>query len=211
MSPAVQMRLIRIIILSIVAFIIGAGWAFWDIRNNPGASIDKGSRSVPVAGVKIGGPFTLTDHNGKVVTDQDYAGSYKLIYFGFTFCPSICPTELQKMTKAMNALGEQSKAVQPLFITIDPERDTVDVMKDYISLFGSRFVGLTGTTDQIGDVLKSYRVFAQKAQDPSMDEYTMDHSSFIYFMSPEGDLLAIYRVQDSADTIADDIRRRIFQ
>ncbi len=149
----------------------------------------------------FGGPFTLTNHLGQNVTDKDYTGKYRLIYFGFTFCPAICPTELSKMTSVMNDLGDRSKEIQPLFMTVDPERDTVEKMKNYVSLFHSSLIGLTGTSDQIKSVLKDYKIYAAKVDDPSLSEYTMDHSSFIYFIAPDDRLLHIFRINDSADVM----------
>lgn len=166
--------------------------------------------SSPIAGIKIGGPYALTDHTGTPRTDQDYADQYKLIYFGFTYCPAICPTELAKISAVMTKLPpEITQNIQPIFITIDPERDTQNVMKDYVSLFHPKLIGLTGTTDQIKHVKKQYRVFAKKVEDESLSEYTMDHSSYIYFMSPEDTLLGMYRMKDEVDYIIQDITKQI--
>ncbi|MEZ5919339.1 MAG: SCO family protein [Alphaproteobacteria bacterium] len=148
----------------------------------------------------------MTDHNGQRVSEKDFAGSYKLIYFGFTYCPAICPTELQKITRVMKALPEEAAAkIQPLFITVDPERDTVPVMKDYVSLFDPRLIGLTGSRDDIDRTLDAYRIFATKVQEEGAEDYTMDHSSFIYLMSPDDRLISIYRIQDDAEMMRADI------
>ncbi len=147
----------------------------------------------------FGGPFTLTDQDGTKVSQDDFSGEYRLIYFGFTYCPAICPTELAKMTKALNALGSDGDAVQPIFITIDPERDTVETMKNYVAMFHPRLQGLTGTPDEIKQVAKEYKIYYAKAQDESLSDYTMDHSSFIYFMGPDDRLLHIFKMQDSAE------------
>lgn len=159
----------------------------------------------------FGGPFTLTDHNGKTVTEKNYGGTYKLIYFGFTFCPAICPTELAKITSALNTLGEDSKKIQPLFITVDPERDTVEKMKSYVGLFHPSLVGLTGTPEQIKATTKAYKIYAAKVQDPSLSEYTMDHSSFVYLIAPDGRLLYIFKSSDDAQTMASITRQWISQ
>lgn len=157
---------------------------------------------IAVTGDAFGGPFTLTDHNGKTVTDKDFTGKYRLIYFGFTFCPAICPTELSKITAALKAMGPEGEKILPVFVTVDPERDTAEKMKSYVSLFHPRLVGLTGTPEQIKAMLKEYKIYANKVQDPQMSEYTMDHSSFIYFMAPDDRLLRIFKVDDTADDIA---------
>jgi cytochrome oxidase Cu insertion factor (SCO1/SenC/PrrC family) len=141
----------------------------------------------------IGGPFTLTDNTGRRVTDKTYAGKYMLVYFGYTYCPDTCPTELSLMSRAVDQLGKDASAVQPIFITIDPERDTVKEMADYVSHFGSSLVGLTGTPEEIASVAKAYRVFYQKVAQHTEDGakadpggYLMNHSSFIYLMGPDG-------------------------
>lgn len=164
----------------------------------------------PVAGIAIGGPYTLTDQDGSARTEQDFKGDYKLIYFGFTYCPAICPTELAKISAVMNQLPEETaEKIQPLFITIDPERDTVEVMKDYISLFHPKLIGLTGTPEQIEAVKDAYRVYAKKVQDETMNDYTMDHSSFIYFMGPEDNLLGMYRIKDTPDYMIEDMTKQM--
>ncbi len=146
----------------------------------------------------FGGPFRLSDHTGKTVTEKDFTGKYRLIYFGFTYCPAICPTELAKITGALNSLGDKGKDIQPIFITVDPERDTVEAMGKYVTLFHPSLVGLTGTPEEITKTLKSYKIYAAKVQDETMNDYTMDHSSFIYFMGPDDRLLHIFKMEDTA-------------
>jgi protein SCO1/2 len=166
-----------------------------------------GGDLIPVTEDAFGGPFTLTDHTGKKVTDKDFTGKYRLIYFGFTYCPAICPTELAKITAALNILGDEGKDIQPIFITVDPERDTAEAMGKYVTMFHPSLVGLTGAPEQIRKVAKDYKIYFAKVQDESMSDYTMDHSSFIYFMAPDDRLLRIFRMEDSAQDMADVIRR----
>ncbi|MCC7305542.1 MAG: SCO family protein [Alphaproteobacteria bacterium] len=207
MNPALKARLKRTAILCAAGLVIGIVIGFFQVHSqNPGRQSPGLS---PLAGVKIGGPFTLVDHNGKTVTDKDFAGQYRLIYFGFTSCPAICPTELAKVTKALKILGPQAEKIRPLFITVDPERDTPEVLKQYVAMFDPRLVGLTGTQAQIDAALKNYKIFAAKRQDESSTEYTMDHSSFIYFLGPGDELFGIYRTEDTAEQIADDVRKNI--
>lgn len=169
---------------------------------------DKGGRAQsPVAADTFGGPYTLVTHMGEEVTDQTFSGRYQLIYFGFTFCPAICPTELAKMTQALNGLGDKGEDITPLFISVDPERDTVEVMKGYVKLFHPRLIGLTGTVEQVEVVKKSYKVYAAKVEDPAMTEYTVDHSSYIYFMDPQGRLLSLFKTDDTADSMVKDMRK----
>jgi len=217
MSNAVKNRIIRTLVLAVIALAIGVGVGWYQISIQDARVIKKGtdghSAPTPVAGLKLGGPFSLTDHTGQAVTEKTYDGQYKFIYFGFTYCPAICPTELQKVSRVMSALEKNepdvAAKIAPLFITIDPERDTVPVMKDYVSLFHPRLVGLTGTQPQIDFVSKAYRIFARKVEDPAQNDYTMDHSSYLYLMTPENSLAAIYRMDDSADYVYEDILSRI--
>lgn len=166
---------------------------------------------IAVTSDAFGGPFTLTDHNGKVVTEKDFTGKYRLIYFGFTYCPAICPTELQKITAALNTLGEKGKVIQPIFVTVDPGRDTPEKMKGYVSSFHPSLIGLSGTQGQIDGVLKEYKIYAARVQDPAITEYTMDHSSLIYFMAPDDRLLRIFKMDDTAQSMADTISRWLDQ
>jgi protein SCO1/2 len=135
----------------------------------------------------VGGPFSLTDQDGRKVSEKDFLGRHMLVFFGFTYCPDICPTELQVMMAALDAMGPQGDQIQPVFVSIDPERDTPEVLKSYVGNFGARLVGLTGTPDEIAAVAKAYRVYYAKAGDQtSPDSYLMDHSSIIYLMGPDG-------------------------
>ncbi len=213
MNQKLKNRLLRTAILCLIGLAVGAAVAYYQMQFETARVLKQGdsvaTNAAPVAGLKIGGPFTLTDHNGNKITEESFAGQYKLIYFGFTYCPAICPTELQKITKVLNELGPYGDQIQPLLITIDPERDTPDVLKEYVSLFHPRLIGLTGTQPQIDNVLKNYRIFATKVEDDNLNEYTMDHSTFIYLMGPNNDLMSIYRLQDTADFMLEDIRRKV--
>lgn len=217
MSPQIKKRLLRTFILALIALVIGGGVGWLQVQMENARTVERDGRpsetAVPMAGLNIGGPFSLTNHLGEDVTEKDFAGQYKLIYFGFTYCPAICPTELQKISRVVSAFeknhAEAAKTIQPLFITIDPERDRVPVMKEYVRLFHPRLVGLTGTVPQIDFVKKSYRIFAAKVEDETMNDYTMDHSSFIYLMGPENDLVAMYRMSDTADDIYNDVEKQI--
>ncbi len=192
--------ILRVVLIAVIGLGISALIVMAQVQSPPVA----GKKSVPVAGSSVGGPFTLTDHTGKTVTEKNFAGRYLLIYFGFTSCPAICPTELQKINQALKQLGPIADKIQPLFVTIDPERDTQEVMKNYVAQFNPRLIGLTGTVEQVDDALKAYKIYARKVKDPAMTDYTMDHSSYIYFMSPDGQLLSLYGVDSTpADIIAD--------
>ena len=157
----------------------------------------------------IGGPFQLTDQDGKQVTDQTYKGKLMLIYFGFTFCPDACPTALGVMGAALDKLDVSAERVVPILITVDPERDTPQVLKDYVSNFHPRMVGLTGTPEQIAQVAKAYRVFYQKAAGATGGDYLMDHTLLIYLMDEEGKYLANFSASATPDDIAAKIREHL--
>lgn len=207
-------RVVRIVVFAILALLVGAGVAYYQGQVQSARVVNKASKEnhepVRIAGLQLGGPFTLLNQDGEKVTEQSYAGMYKLIYFGFTYCPAICPTELQKMRQVMNGLpADVAARIQPIFVTTDPERDTPEVMKKYISLFDPRLEGLTGTRPQIDQILNAYRIFAVKVVDEANNDYTMDHSSFTYLMAPDGVLVDIYRMQDTADFMVADIAENV--
>ena len=140
----------------------------------------------------IGGSFDLIDHNGERRVDADFLGKYMLVYFGYTFCPDVCPTSLQIITDALDELGEEGKDIVPVFITVDPKRDTVEVMKEYVKFFHPRTVGLTGSEDSIAATAKAYRSYYKIVKDPDAKEgdadgeYLVDHTSITYLMGPDG-------------------------
>lgn len=152
----------------------------------------------------VGGPFTLTNQDGQRVTDKDFAGRFQLIYFGYTFCPDVCPTELNTMSLALQQIGSRVRIV-PIFITIDPARDTPETLKAYLSSFGSDFVGLTGSDDEIAAVAKEYRVYYKKS-DGDDANYGMDHTSLLYLMAPNGKLVALFRTGATPEDIAQGIK-----
>jgi protein SCO1/2 len=158
----------------------------------------------------IGGPFELTNQDGQTVTDKTYAGKLLLVYFGYTNCPDICPTALQTIAIAMDDLGADAAKVQPILITIDPERDTPKVMKEYVQAFHPRLVGLSGTPEQIAKVAKEYRVYYQKAplKNSSLG-YAMDHSGFTYLMDGKGRYLTHFRHDMTPEDLVKGIRARL--
>jgi len=138
----------------------------------------------------VGGPFTLTDHHGRAVTEQDYRGGYMLIYFGYSWCPDICPTDLLVMTEAVNLLGDVGEQVQPIFITIDPARDTADSLAKYVANFHPRLTALTGSEADIGTVADVYKVYFKRGEEQeSPDDYLVDHTDVMYLMGPDGGFL----------------------
>ena len=157
----------------------------------------------------IGGPFTLIDQNGKTVTDKDFLGKYSLLFFGFTYCPQVCPTELHKMARILDMLGDKANNIQPVFVSVDPGRDTPEVMKEYVSQFHPKLIGLTGSKEQIENIKNAYKVFSKKIEMGGKDNYMVNHSAFMYLMNPEGKNIAIYPSKDTAEQIAKDIKSKI--
>lgn len=160
------------------------------------------SGSQPAA-LTVGGPFSLIDGDGKPVTDQTWRGKYMLVYFGYTYCPDVCPTTLTNVATALDKLGPKADRLQPLFITVDPKRDTPAVVKQYAAAFGPRVIGLTGTPEQIAAAAKAYRVYyAEHRTGPGANDYSMDHSSVLYLMGPDGRFIAPVRADQDGPEIA---------
>jgi protein SCO1/2 len=146
----------------------------------------------------IGGPFALIDHTGKLRTDEDFRGKLLLIYFGYSYCPDVCPTDLQQIGLAVDRLGAGAEAVQPLFITLDPERDTAAHLADYVPLFHARLIGLTGSAEQIRRVALAYKVYYAKYP-PDSPDYVIDHSSFVYLVDKAGKYIGFFPPGTAAD------------
>ncbi len=156
----------------------------------------------------VGGSFTLEDGNGRQVADRDFRGKYLLIYFGYTFCPDVCPTTLTEAADALERLGPKADRLQPIFITVDPKRDTPAVVKQYAAAFSPRLIGLTGSPEQIAQVANKYRVYyAEHRTGPGPGDYTMDHSSILYLMGPDGSFVAPIRADETGAEMAADIAK----
>jgi protein SCO1/2 len=166
-------------------------------------------RTVTTGQIAVGGPFALTDQSGAKRTSKDFRGKYQLIYFGYTFCPDVCPTTLAVMSQALDKMGVDATRIVPVFITIDPERDTPKVLKSYMDAFGPSFVGLTGSDKEIAAVEKEYRVYAKKQPIAGQPGYGIDHSSVIYLMGPDGRLVTFYDELISPDALAKDLKAKI--
>jgi protein SCO1/2 len=153
-----------------------------------------------------GGPFDLVDHTGQRRTDADFRGKLVLIYFGFTHCPDACPTELLSISLALDKLGDAADRVQPLFITVDPERDTPVVLADFVSSFHPRLIGLTGEPAAIKAVARSYKTYFARSADGRADNYSVDHTGFIYVVGPDGRYRSFLPPQLAPEQIAEAIR-----
>jgi protein SCO1/2 len=158
------------------------------------------------AAAAVGGPFQLEDQNGKPVSDQDMKGRPFLVFFGFTRCPDICPTTLFDVSQVLRQLGPDADRAGALFITVDPERDTQAVLKDYLSNFDPHLRGLTGDQAAVNVAIKAYRVYAKKV--PLDDgDYTMDHTAVVYLMDKDGHFVAPFNLKRTPEAAAEDLRR----
>jgi protein SCO1/2 len=156
----------------------------------------------------IGGPFRLIDQNGKPVSDADLKGKWQLVFFGYTHCPDTCPTALNEIALALDQLGVKRGEIEIVFITVDPERDTPEVMKSYVQSFDAPIIALTGSADAVAQAAKAYRVYY--AKHPRGDgDYDMDHSAVIYVMNPEGRFTATFTPDSTADAIAQRLQKLI--
>src|SRR4051812_6963742 len=158
----------------------------------------------------VGGPFELIDHTGQTRTERDFRGRLMLVYFGFTYCPDVCPTDLQAIGLTLDKLGADADNVQPLFVTVDPERDTREHLSEYVKLFHPRLIGLTGSADAIRRAADAYKVYYAKVPPAKDGEYyTVDHTAFIYLMDRDGNYLGFFPPGTSADRMVEIIRPRL--
>lgn len=179
----------------------GALWRLGDLR------AQRGTQTISIDKVELGGPFTLTDQDGEKRSDSEFRGKYMLIFFGYTFCPDVCPTTLAVMAAALDKMGSGADRIAPIFISVDPERDKPEVLKAYLSAFGPRFVGLTGTEEEIAATAKAYRVYIQAHKDEGQN-YTVDHSGVVYLMDKSGAFRANYSLDASPDKLAADLTKQ---
>lgn len=156
----------------------------------------------------ISGHFTLTTPDGRIATDRSYRGKFLLVYFGYTFCPDACPTALTAISLALDQLGPLADKFQPIFITVDPERDTPQIVADYVKAFDPRIIGLVGSSEQIAAAAKAYRVY-YLARKIGEDEYVVDHSSFIYVVNPQGEFVKLLTGDLPGHRIADELQRLV--
>lgn len=167
--------------------------------------------SPPLAGSSIGGPFTLTGADGKPVQWSDFDGRYRMVYFGYAYCPDVCPLDVQTMIKGLNIFAKDhpdlAASVVPIFISIDPERDTPDVVGEFTSAFSDKLVGLTGTNEQIAAAAKAFAVYYAKGEAQPGGGYLMDHSRGAYLMGKKGEAIALVPVDKDAAAVAAELAR----
>jgi len=156
----------------------------------------------------VGGPFTLTDQNGRPRSDTDFRGKLMIVYFGYTHCADVCPSDLMAITQALDALGPAAKGVQPVFITIDPERDTKG-LAEYVSAFHPSLIGLTGSPEEIRRVANAYKAFYVKVKDERSGDYSIDHAGVIYLMGRNGEYLGFMPPQTAPDRLTEILRKSL--
>ncbi len=190
-----------VMVAALALALIAGGW-LWLGRER---TVD-----APLVGSGIGGPFALVDQDGHTRSDRDFAGKYRLVYFGYTFCPDVCPTDLARNARALQALdtGTADK-LQPIFITVDPARDTPAVLRAYVANFPPRLIGLTGSQAAIARAAAGYKVFASRQDATGASGYLMSHTDLTYLMGPAGEPIAFFTGADSAAKVAADLRRYV--
>jgi len=197
-------RLLIVILLGFLAGALGGAALLLLTRGAPAPQVETSGKAL------IGGPFTLIDQTGKTVTDKDFRGRYMLVFFGFTHCPDVCPAELQVMADALGQLGPKAAEIVPVFITLDPERDTPEAVGAYLKNFGPNFVGLTGSPEAIASAAKAYRVSFSKFEykdDNGQSGYSIDHSTLLYLMDKNGEYIAHFNYGTPAAKMTETLRR----
>jgi len=194
----------RLITVIVIAFCLGAVIGLGVLI----ATQPTGPKTQTSGTALIGGPFTLTNQDGERVTENDFKGRHSLVFFGFTHCPDICPAELQVISEALDQLGDKANEVTPIFVTVDPARDTPEALKTYLSNFGDQFVGLTGSEEEIAKVAKEYRVvYKVHKEDGDAENYNVDHSAIVYLMGPDGSYVDHFSYGTGADEMAESLKR----
>ncbi len=177
--------------------------ATYSLTRKSGLDAFAACRTTKVAGTAtIGGPFTLIDENGRTVSERDVMSKPALVYFGYTYCPDVCPTDIARNAEAVDVLEEQGYEVTPVFISVDPRRDTPDVLKEWTDYMHPRMIGLTGTEEQIRIVAKEYKTFYQTPEAPTEDNYLVDHMTQTYLMMPGVGFADFFSREETADAIA---------
>ena len=217
-----MIRILRLVALSLLVLLAaawggawmarapGEDWSHSFARLVTGAPAPGMGTTTGVAlphGISLGGPFSMTDQTGRAVTEADFRGQPVLMFFGFTHCPDVCPTELATMTTALDLLGPEGERVRPVFVSVDPERDTPARLAEYVALFSPRLTGLTGTPEQVAAMARAFRVYYARATPAGSSEYLMDHSAFIYLLGPDGTVRTLLRPGATPEVIAAAVRQ----
>lgn len=193
-----------LVLIMTMAFAGYVGWSTFGPQQQPPTAKE-------VSQSLIKSEFELIDHRGRTVTANEFLGKWQLVFFGYTFCPDVCPTTLSTVAEAMDILGKDADSVVPLFISVDPDRDTPEILAEYVQAFHPKLIGLTGSVDQVRSAASSFRVyFAKASQNDDQEDYLMGHSGFIYLMTPTGTYEEVFsHDRDTPETIAAAIKNRI--
>lgn len=200
-----SLKTLRYALWGLVAIVGGAAGGYFYVN---GFNVPSGLGQIAsktTGAPTIGGPFDLVDHNGTKVTEADFKGSPTVVFFGFTHCPEICPTTLTDMSSWLAELGEEGKDIKSYFVTVDPQRDNPDVMKDYVTAFSDRITGLTGEPDKVQKILKNYRVFSQKVRLGDGD-YTMDHTASVILLDKNAEFVSTISYGEVIETAVDKLK-----
>jgi protein SCO1/2 len=199
-SGGYQMRRINPFLFVMILFAAGFAVAYALLQTTPGTQTS--------GKALIGGPFSLVDTDGKRVTERDFRGKLMLVVFGYTHCPDVCPTELQTMAEVIDKLGPDAGVLAPVFISVDPARDTPEALSAYVKAFSQRITGLTGSLDEAASAAKAYRVYFRKAGG-GPDDYAVDHSAFVYLMDRDGNYLTHFTFNTPADAIVSVVKKHL--
>nr|WP_298925490.1 SCO family protein [uncultured Erythrobacter sp.] len=174
-----------------------------------GAPSEGPAEEPPLTGATIGGEFELTNSVGETVRWADFDGQYRIVYFGFAYCPDICPNDMSQLARGLKALeksnADKAAMIQPMFISIDPERDTPEVVGEFVAAFSDKFIGLTGTPQQVKSAADTFRVYYERGEDLDNGQYLMNHSNIAYLFGPSGEPLATLPTDLGADAVAEEI------
>jgi protein SCO1/2 len=207
LKKLLERRALNITLGVLLGLMLAGGLVIWQTGKDKAQISVMRSEAMHPQTTNLGGPFSLINQDGKPVSDSDFRGKYLLVYFGYTFCPDMCPTGLSSIAHSLDDLGADASKVQPLFITIDPKRDTPAVLKNYVQSFNPAIQGLSGPDDQIAAVAKEYQVYySREDMDDDSGEYMMDHSSLIYLMDPAGKYIASFPEDVAPPTLTKALR-----
>ena len=203
-KATLKARMTNVVLGASIGLLLAGGIVSWQLSKDEARTQVMQQQALHPQPINIGGAFTLKDQDGKVFTDADLRGKYSLVYFGYTFCPDMCPTGLQSMSRATEQLGADADKLNLVFITIDPARDTPAKLKEYVGPFGAKIHALSGTPEQTAQVAKAYQIYYAKVEsEDGPQNYEMDHSSLIYLMNPEGKFVASFPEEVDAKVLAD--------
>jgi protein SCO1/2 len=213
-----KIRIVLWLLIATAAAVVGAQLVLRSTSTDQAepSAVEQARTAKEVARDVVTGEFSLIDHHGKPVTDEDYRGSWLLIFFGYTHCPDVCPTSLGVVALVMDELGPDAEKVQPLFVTVDPARDTPELMADYVAAFHPSIIGLSGSPEQVKAAAQSHRAYYAKAPavegyEEVVGEYAMDHSAYLYLMDPEGVYAHVFSPTDTVEEIVAGIRENMNQ